>query len=345
MLALQPYDSARSQISGEDGLTLLDANENILSSAEFFSEEIPYLNRYPDPRSSDVLEKLSELYHVPEESILVSPGSDLCINYLIRAFCRESVDKILINPPTFGCYKIFAELQGCESIEVPLLKDAGMQMNVPEVIAKIESEAPKIVFLCSPNNPTGNAMHEEDIEAIVRAATNKAIIVIDEAYIEFTDRISWASRLEEFPHIAVMRTMSKYYGLAGVRLGCLIGHPDLISILRRVISAYPVPASSAYFVRNALTEENRSKLAEANKIILSERRRMLEALEKLDAVLHVYHSDANFILFEVSDRDAMHKKLLSEGIVVRKYGPSGNAVRLTIGKPEDNDKVLEVLAS
>ncbi len=341
VLKLKPYDSARSQIGADSDLILLDANENPISAADIMTNRKTNLNRYPDPRAGALLPIFSRLYGVDAASILVTLGSDQGIDLLCRVFCREGVDKILATPPTFGCYKISAELQGCETIAVPLLED-GFQLDVKTIIEKINTENPKIVFLCSPNSPSGNVMKTEDIEAVIKAAADKAIIIVDEAYAEFVDQPSWAKRLDEFPHMAVMRTMSKYYGLAGARCGVMLGHPDLIDLLRRAIAPYPIPSTTIDAVKEALNPKAIAILDQKNRILIEERKRLEELLLQSDEVLKVYPSETNFILFETKNRDAFYNKLKKSGIIVRKYS-ADNTIRMSVGLKEQNDLLLMAL--
>jgi histidinol-phosphate aminotransferase len=258
----------------------------------------------------------------------------------VRAFCRAGQDNVLITPPTFGFYKVAAKIQGAGVLEVPLLRD-GFALDTDKVIAA--GKLAKIVFLCSPNNPTGNLLDENAMLRVCRELANQALVVVDEAYVEFCGRASLASRLAEFPNLVLLRTLSKAYALAGARLGTLIASEDIVGLLRRIIPPYAIPASTVEEVL-ALTEAPQRATAAARiRMLLDERARMAARLALCANVARVFPSDANFLLLECRDARRFFEAGKAAGLIVRDfsaYPGLAQCLRVSIGTPQQNERLL-----
>ncbi len=334
--ALVPYSSARMEASG--GKVHLNANES------------PWpplcgggLNRYPDPQPALLLESLAELYGVAAENLLVGRGSDEAIDLLVRAFCHAGKDAVLVCPPTFGMYAVCARVQNASVIEVPLTPT--FEVDVDAVIAGVTADC-KIVFLCSPNNPTGGATPIEAIARIARELAQRALVVVDEAYIEFCDEQSATTLLATHPNVAVLRTLSKAYALAGNRIGAVIARADVIALLRRIQAPYPLPTPCVDIALTALAPAARLRTREFVALQKRERERLVAALHDLPHVHAIFTSTANFLCLRFADGPEIYRYLLSEGIVVRNVGgyPNlKNCLRVTIGTPDENDRLLRAL--
>lgn len=301
------------------------------------------LHRYPEPQPANLLDALASLYHVGCDQLLISRGSDEAIDLLTRAFCEASRDSIVICPPTFGMYAVAANIQGARIVEVPLR--TGFQLDCARIEAAIDSGS-KLIWLCSPNNPTGNLLHREDIERVLRAAHNRCLVIVDEAYAEFSAQPSWAERLHEFPQLLVLRTLSKAHALAGARIGVVVGAAPLIALLRKIIPPYAIASDSATAAFQAVTAATLAVTTERIAALISERDRVSAALERSPWVLRVHPSAANFLLVEVTDAQQVFERIKTAGLVVRDFsgkGGLGAALRISIGKPEQNDRVLAAL--
>jgi histidinol-phosphate aminotransferase len=283
---------------------------------------------------------MAQLYGVPARQLLVGRGSDEAIDLLVRAFCRARQDQVVITPPTFGFYKVAARIQGAGVLEVPLLRD-GFALDTDQVIAAGKSA--KIVFLCSPNNPTGNLLDEVAMLRVCTELAGKALVVVDEAYVEFCGRASLAHRLAEFPNLVVLRTLSKAYALAGARLGTLLASEEIVGLLRRIIPPYAIPASTVEEVL-ALTEAPQRALAASRiRTLLDERGRMRERLERCANVAQVFASDANFLLIECRDSRRFFEAGKAAGLIVRDfsaYPGLAQCLRISIGTPDQNQRLL-----
>jgi len=334
ILQLQPYQHA----AWDPSLERMHANEMPWRAQ---GDNTPAgLNRYPEPQPKALVERMSLLYGAPAGQLLVGRGSDEAIDLLVRAFCRAGQDSIVITPPTFGFYKVAAKIQGAGVLEVPLLRD-GFALDVEQVIAAGASA--KLVFLCSPNNPTGNLLDEESMLRVCRALAGRALVVVDEAYIEFCGRASLAQRLAEFPNLVLLRTLSKAYALAGARLGTLLASEEIVGLLRRIIPPYAIPASTVEEVL-ALTEAPQRAMSAARiHTLLEERERMRERLERLDNVVRVFPSDANFLLLECRDAKRFYEAGKAAGLMVRdfsSYPGLAQCLRISIGTPDQNRRLL-----
>jgi histidinol-phosphate aminotransferase len=334
ILQLQPYQHA----AWDPSLERMHANEMPWRASGDNTQA--GLNRYPEPQPRALVERMSQLYGVPASQLLVGRGSDEAIDLLVRAFCRAGQDNVLITPPTFGFYKVAAKIQGAGVLEVPLLRD-GFALDTDKVIAS--GRLAKIVFLCSPNNPTGNLLDEGAMLQVCRALANQALVVVDEAYVEFCGRPSLSSRLAEFPNLVLLRTLSKAYALAGARLGTLIASQDIIGLLRRIIPPYAIPASTVEEVL-ALTEAPQRATAAARiRTLLDERARMAARLARCANVARVFPSDANFLLLECRDARRFFEAGKSAGLIVRDfsaYPGLAQCLRVSIGTPQQNERLL-----
>ncbi len=334
IVAMKAYASARSL--GVKGDIWLDANENPWDDSLY--------NRYPEPQPGQLISILSNLYKVSPEQILVTRGSDEGIDLLLRLFCRAGQDKIVICPPTYGMYKVAALIQGSGVVEVPLRKEQQFSLDV-KAIVEVWDPTMKLIFLCSPNNPTGNLLNVADILALCKKLDGKSMVVVDEAYIEFSQSGSLIQQLDAYPNLIVLRTLSKAYGLAGIRCGSTLGDPSLIQLLKKVIAPYPV---SEVVAELACQRLNFNDLRGQLKILLQEKMILSAFLSQLPFVKKVWESAANFLLVEVFDSRKVQQVCLSHGIVIRdrsnEYNLS-NCIRMTIGTPNENKLLMEALRS
>jgi histidinol-phosphate aminotransferase len=332
---LTPYSSARDDFKGEAKI-FLDANENSLGSPL-----LKWYNRYPDPHQVKVKEKLSEIKRVPVENIFLGNGSDECIDILQRAFCEPGIDNIIICPPTYGMYEVCANINNVPVKKVKLTP--AFQLDL-EAIEKAIDENTKMIFLCSPNNPTANSLNHEDIEAILN--NYFGLVVIDEAYINFSRQKSFSTQLNEYPNLVVMQTLSKAWGLAALRLGITLASEEIIAVMNKIKPPYNINQASQELVLEALNEVE--QVNEMIKEIVKEREVLTEALVNLSFVEKVYPSDANFLLVKMNDPVSVYKKLLEQGIVVRdrsKVELCEGCLRITVGTAEENQTLLYALAT
>ncbi len=340
ILALSPYSSARKESSG--GRIWLDANENPLTP----STGKPLLNRYPEPQPADLIARLAAYYAVAENNILVTRGSDEGIDLLLRAFCRAGQDAILITPPTYGMYAVSAAIQNARVVAVPLLADKNFALNPKAVLAAITPSV-KLVFLCSPNNPTGALLARRDVLQLVQELLSKAVVVVDEAYLEFAGTPSLTQELAGNPNLVVLRTLSKAFGLAGIRCGVTIASPTLISVLQKIIAPYPVPTPVLEAALAAITTDGITAAQRSVQGLIAERIRVTARLATLPCVRRLWPSDSNFILFEVTDSARVMSATRAVGVVLRDRSRDyslTNCVRMTMGTPDENNAALEAIA-
>ncbi|TAL87414.1 MAG: histidinol-phosphate transaminase [Rhodanobacter sp.] len=336
--AMQPYSSARMEASG--GQVLLNANESAWVPN---GDDGLGCNRYPEPQPAALIHALATLYGMREDQVLVGRGSDEAIDLLVRAFCRAGQDAILIQPPTFGMYAVSARIQNAGVIEVPLVDD--FTLDVDAVLAAVTS-AVKLVFVCTPNNPTGQTVSRGQIERLARALTGRALLVVDEAYVEFADQGSVADLIDDHDNLAVLRTLSKAWALAGARIGCLLANGAVIALLRRIMAPYPLPLPCVAAALAVLSPQGQATAREHLAVVRAQRVVMREAMLKLPGVQAVLPSQANFLALRFDDAGAVYRRLLDAGIVVRdvrRYPNLGDALRITLGTPEENARVLAVL--
>jgi histidinol-phosphate aminotransferase len=335
--ALKPYEHA----SWEPGLERLHANE--LPWRPIDDESEAGLNRYPEPQPRALVQSLATLYGVAPASLLVGRGSDEAIDLLTRAFCRAGRDSVLVCPPTFGMYSVCARIQGAGLVQVPLAAQEGFALDADTLLARCTPEV-KLVFLCSPNNPTGNLLEEGAILRITRELDGRALVIVDEAYIEFATRASLVRQLAQHPNLGILRTLSKAYGLAGARCGALIADPEVIALLRKIIPPYAIPQLTLEAVLHRLRPEGLSAARAALEVLLDERARLLEELPRLPCINAIWPSEANFVLAEFEDAaDALARARQARLLVrdARGYPGLGRALRITVGTPEQNDRLLE----
>lgn len=336
------YRSARSE--AVDGTIWLNANEAAYSSV---TDVEGCLRRYPAPQPEPLRRALADLYGCAPERLLIGRGSDEAIDLLVRAFCRPKSDAVLVTPPVFGMYAVCARLQRAPLVEVPLCdRDENFAVDFDEVTRRARESAAKLVFLCSPGNPAGGALALDDLLALARALRGSALIVVDEAYVEFAQAPSLTAAATAEPSIVVLRTLSKAHALAAARVGCAIGDPKVIAALRRCQAPYPISEPSARSAIAALTPPalaaTRARIAET----CSERDRLASALARLPGVRQVYPSQTNFLLVRFNDIEATFAGLLAAGVVVRDMRGMPqlrDALRITIGTPRQNDAMLAVL--
>ncbi|RYD15755.1 MAG: histidinol-phosphate transaminase [Lysobacteraceae bacterium] len=336
------YRSARCERAA--GSAWLNANEAAHANA---SDAEGRLRRYP-PRESEALQSaLAALYGIPPAHLLIGRGSDEAIDLIVRAFCRPGLDAVLVTPPVFGMYAVCARLQRAPLVEVPLREHAGeFEVDLDHVAACAERERVRVVFLCSPGNPAGGMLAAADLRALARRLARRAMLVLDEAYIEYADSASMLECGALESNLLVLRTLSKAHALAAARIGCAIGDPGVIAALRRCQAPYPLPEPSARCALAALAPAvltaTRRRIAETR----AERTRLARELARTPGVRHVHASQANFLLVRFDDADAALARLLAAGVVVRDVRAMprlGDAVRITIGTPVENDAVLDAL--
>lgn len=341
ILTLQPYVHA----VWDPAFERLHANENPWRANGDASAT--GLNRYPESPATALHERLAELYGVRVAEVLAGRGSDEGIDLLVRSFCRAGVDNVIICPPTFGFYKVAAKVQGADVIEVPLLRSStGFDVDVDAVLRAVTANT-KIVFLCSPGNPTGQALNEQSMLKIASALNERAMVVVDEAYMEFTNRPSLITQLKQHPNLVILRTLSKAYALAGVRCGTVIADEDIISLLSRVIPPYAVPTSTIETVLAVTAPENRKQIQERISTLIKERDLLQVKLQQLSTIRHVYPSDSNFLLVECVDAEKVFAAAKSVGLIVRDQRTQpqcSNCLRITVGTPEQNQRLLNGLA-
>jgi histidinol-phosphate aminotransferase len=336
---LKPYSHAAWLPS----LTRLHANEAPWRPAG--DPTVAGLNRYPEPQPKALIARLAALYGVPAERVLVGRGSDEAIDLLSRIYLRAGTDAIVQCPPTFGMYQVAAQIQGAAVFEVSLERSRGWDLDAGKLLDAWRPHM-KIVYLCSPNNPTGNAFSLDAIEAVCAALDGKAIVAIDEAYIEWSGRPSLASWLERFSTLAVLRTLSKAHALAGARVGALLAHPDLIELARRVIPPYSLAQST---IETALRALEPAELAAAHgriAALLEEREYLRGRLERSLLVAKVWPSDANFLLIDCTDADRFMKRSMAGGTIVRdlRSNPAlPTSLRVSVGTRAQNEALLASL--
>jgi len=337
ILALAPYSSARKEAKG--GRVWLDANENPATPAA----GQPLFNRYPDPQPPDLLAKLAGLYGVTSAQCLVTRGSDEGIDLLLRTFCRAGQDAILITPPTYGMYVVAAGIQGAKVVKVPLVRNTNFGLDADAVLAAVSKDV-KLVFLCSPNNPTGGLLERASVLKIVRSLAGRAVVVLDEAYVDFADQPSLATEIPANPNLVILRTLSKAFGLAGARVGTTIADPAIIAVLQKVIAPYPVPVPVLLAALGALSDEGLAAARQSVAMLLSERARLAAALPKLPAVKQVWPSDTNYLLVEVADSAKAMSLARGTGVIWRDRSKDvPNTIRITVGTAAENDETLEVM--
>lgn len=339
IVALKPYEHA----SWEPHLERLHANE--LPWRAEADESEAGLNRYPEPQPRELVSRLTELYGAAPGQVLVGRGSDEAIDLLVRCFCRAGQDAVAICPPTFGMYAVAARIQGAEVISVPLRVNEGFRLDEDELLRQCSSQV-KLVFLCSPNNPTGNTIPTDVVLRLASRLEGRALVVVDEAYVEFSSSESLVKHVKDLPQLAVMRTLSKAHGLAGARCGTLIANPEIIALARKVIPPYAITQMTVEAVLKLLEPRQVAAMNERLAQIRSERERMRKAIASLPGVKQLWPSDANFILVEFEDPDRALKRSRAANLLIREVRAQvglPRTVRISIGTPDQNDRLLESL--
>ena len=332
---LVPYSSARDEFKGTANV-YLDANEN-----PYGSPLTKWYNRYPDPMQLQVKSKLSEVKGVPMENIFLGNGSDECIDILIRAFCEPGKDNIIICPPTYGMYEVSANINDVLIKKVPLTPE--FQLDLPAIEEAVDDNT-KIIFLCSPNNPTGNSLDRDDLEIILN--NYWGIVALDEAYINFSRFRSFTQELADYPQLVVMQTLSKAWGLAALRLGLAFASEEIIGVMNKIKPPYNINQASQDLALKALEEVG--MVNDMIREIVNQRSWLEKELSKLPIVQHIYPSDANFLLVKVEQARAVYQYLLARGVVVRDR--SGvtlceGCLRITVGTEAENKALLAYLQS
>lgn len=328
---LKPYSSARDEyVSDGSEMVFLDANENPFENG---------MNRYPDPQQRSLKAILADQKGVGFENILLGNGSDEVLDLIFRAFCEPKEDNIITLPPTYGMYKVLSATNAIENREVILKED--FQPDVDAILDTIDENS-KLLFICSPNNPTGNSISEESITKLL--VNFKGLVIVDEAYIDFSPTDSWVSRLSIFPNLVVTQTLSKAYGMAGIRLGICIASKEIISVLNKIKPPYNVNGltQSKALERVFATETVKEEVAK----ILNERSKLIQALEEVSFIETIHHTDANFVLTKVDDANKRYSQLLKKGVVIRNRSTQPlceNTLRFTVGTPNENEKLIQVL--
>jgi histidinol-phosphate aminotransferase len=304
------------------------------------------LNRYPEVRPRVLQARLADLFGVPTSNLLVTRGSSEAIDAMIRAWCRAYASSMITTPPTFDMYRVYAEIQGVELIDVPLSADE-FGVDADAVIGSCAADT-RLVFLCSPNNPTGTVVPEADILAIAEALDGRAVVVVDEAYIEFADRDSLAAAAVGRDNVIVLRTLSKAHALAGARCGAAIGAEPLMDVMSKVLPPYSFPTPVVETVMDALTDERVRQSREAVAAIVAERERLRAALASIECVREAWPSQANFVLTRFHDLPKVVEYLFECRILIRDFGDApllANCARITVGTAAENDALLAALRS
>lgn len=335
---LTPYQSARRL--GGKGDVWLNANEFPTPVPFQFSQQT--LNRYPECQPKAVIDGYAAYAGLKPEQVLVSRGADEGIELLIRAFCEPGKDAVLFCPPTYGMYSVSAETFGVETRTVQALDD--WQLNVPAIAEKLDGV--KLVYVCSPNNPTGQIVNPADLRALLEMTRGKALVVADEAYIEFCPQATLTGWLAEYPHLVVLRTLSKAFALAGLRCGFTLANEEVIGLLLKVIAPYPLSTPVADIAAQALTPQGIAAMRERVAQILAERQYLVENLRDIPCVEQVFDSETNYILVRLTASSAVFKSLWDQGIILRdqnKQPTLSGCLRITIGTREESQRVIDAL--
>jgi len=330
---LTPYSSARDEFSGE-AKVFLDANENSLGSPLK-----KWYNRYPDPHQKAIKQKLAQIKGIAAEHIFLGNGSDECIDLLYRCFCNPGKDNVIICPPTYGMYEVSANINDVEVKKVSLLPN--FELDLSGIEDAIDNQT-KLIWICSPNNPTGNSLKRLDIETLLN--NFKGLVIVDEAYINFSKQKSFVQELTEYPNLVVLQTLSKAWGLAGLRLGMAFASTAIIEILNRVKPPYNINQATQELVLTALEEIG--QVNDMIRLLVDMRDALAEVFASMPTVERVYPSDANFILVRVKDARAVYEFLLSKGIVLRDRSNvqlCGDCLRITVGSEQDNTLLVDAM--
>ncbi|PKB18637.1 histidinol-phosphate transaminase [Flavobacterium sp. 5] len=329
---LKPYSSARDEFEDFDtaDMIFLDANENPYQNG---------VNRYPDPQQGNVKVVLGKMKNVNPKQILLGNGSDEVLDLLFRAFCEPKIDNIISLPPTYGMYSVLANINAVENREV--LLSTNFQPQIEKILDTVDANT-KIIFLCSPNNPTGNSFSTESVTTLLEKFNG--FVVIDEAYIDFSDKEGWLQKLDQYPNLIITQTLSKAYGLAGIRLGVCYASTEVITVLNKIKPPYNVNELTQLRALERLSDE--VKISNEIASIIAQRTELLSVLDKVSFVEKIYPTEANFILIKVDNANKRYDELIKKGIVIRNRTTQPlceNTLRLTIGTVEENKKLMEAL--
>ncbi len=333
LAALKPYASARDEYTGKEGV-FLDANEN-----PFGSITVENFNRYPDPYQQALKERISEIKGVPPDQLFLGNGSDEAIDLLFRAFCRPGVDQAILLPPTYGMYEVSAGINDVQTVRVPLTPE--FQLDTKAILEAVSSTS-KLLFICSPNNPSGNNMRREDVLFLINHFPG--IVVVDEAYTDFSGEASFTTELPNCPNLLVIQTFSKAWGLASLRLGMAFASREIIRILNKIKPPYNISGLTQQKVLEAL--EDLTQMQEMTKDILRERGFLEKGLAEVSLVKKIYPSDANFLLIKVKEAKKTYNELVDEKIIVRDRSNvllCDECLRITVGTRKENEFLLETL--
>jgi histidinol-phosphate aminotransferase len=329
---LKPYSSARDEFEDFDTaeMVFLDANENPYQNG---------VNRYPDPQQANVKVALGAIKNLNPQQILLGNGSDEVLDLLFRAFCEPKIDNVITLPPTYGMYGVLANINNVENKEILLTNDFQPQVDK---ILEVVTPTTKLIFLCSPNNPTGNSFTTESVTTLLE--NFNGFVVIDEAYIDFSDKASWLEKLDQYPNLIITQTLSKAYGLAGIRLGICYASTEVIAVLNKIKPPYNVNELTQQRALERLNDQE--KINREISSILEERDTLLDVLNHVSFVEKIYPTEANFILIKVDDANKRYDELIAKGIVIRNRTTQPlceNTLRLTIGTAEENKKLMKAL--
>ncbi len=333
---LVPYSSARDEFKGKEGI-FLDANEN-----SFGSPAKKNYNRYPDPLQLDLKEKISKIKGVPVQNIFLGNGSDEAIDILFRAFCNPEKDNVIICPPTYGMYEVSANINDVTVIKAPLTPE-NFQLDLQNILKNINSKT-KLIFICCPNNPTGNGVKWDNVKQILE--NFNGLVVIDEAYINFASYRSLIAELVNYPNLVILQTLSKAWGMAGLRIGMAFASQQIIDVFNKIKPPYNINVASQQLAIEAL--ENVEQINDWIKTIVKEREKLKSELQKFTFVEKIYPSEANFLLVKVSTPQKIYNYLVGKNIVIRdrsKVTLCEGCIRITIGREEENEKLINELKS
>ncbi len=334
---LAPYESARRLFSG--GTDWLNANESPFCNE--ISIALEQSNRYPDCQPTGLIDAYARYAQVKSSNVLATRGADEGIELLIRSFCEYGKDAILICPPTYGMYKISAQTCGVKTVEIPLKADYSLDIEQIKATDNVN-----LVFLCSPNNPTGTLLDESDVTDVLNHFADSALVVLDEAYVEFSTQQNWASMLDKFPNLVVLRTLSKAFALAGLRCGFTLANPDIIQALLKTIAPYPIPAPVAQIARKALSDDGVNLMREQVSYLADERERVRQQLSGKTGFTLKGSNEANFILFQYTYRTQLMQYLIDNGMLIRDQSKQlglTDCLRMSIGSREQNDRFLSLI--
>ena len=329
---LKPYSSARDEYKDATSqeMIFLDANENPFENG---------VNRYPDPQQNSVKDLLSEIKGISKENILLGNGSDEVLDLIFRAFCEPKKDNIITLPPTYGMYSVLANINAIENRKILLNTD--YQPKVNQILDAVDEQS-KILFLCSPNNPSGNSFSVEKVEELLQKF--KGLVVIDEAYIDFSEQNSWINKLDLFPNLIITQTLSKAYGLAGIRLGVCYASKEIVTILNKIKPPYNVNELTQQKAINRL--QNMKSVEEEVEKIKQERNKLIKSLKEVSFIKIIYPTDCNFVLVKVDDATKRYNQLIEKGIVIRNRTTQPlceNCLRFTVGTSKENERLIQSL--